>query len=170
MSYSIGRWGQYNVFKSYRPPALIHAEFSTQLNFSNQTEASGLEGWICIDQQLLEVGLSRGYNQRSFLEENQKLTWNHVPASGAGCKESLYPQCASYRAALVSDVPSLSPPGLTQTKASRSGSPVLVEKRSPNPVPITLHQSPQAFCLVGWTPFRADGTISLMCLSRERGW
>ena len=53
-----------------------------------------------------------------------------------------------------------SPPGLTQTKASSSELPVLVVGRTPKPVPITLHQSPQAFCLVGWTPFRAGIFVS----------
>lgn len=40
------------------------------------------------------------------------------------------------------DVPSHSPPGLIQTKASSRTSPVLVVGRTPNPVPFTLHQSP----------------------------
>ena len=48
-----------------------------------------------------------------------------------------------------------SPPGLIQTKASSYEFPVLVVGRTPKPVPFTLHQSPQAFCAVGWTPFRA---------------
>lgn len=50
---------------------------------------------------------------------------------------------------------SLSPPGLTQTKASSSTLPVSVVGRVPKPVPMTLHQSPQASCSVGSTPLRA---------------
>jgi len=109
---------------------------------------------VSVSQKLLEVGL--GLSVFDPFEEIDNHTWNQVPASGAGCRASLYPQCASYRGEEELDVPSLSPPGLTHTKASSSGSPVLVVGRTPKPVPMTLHQSPQAFCLVGWTPLRAE--------------
>lgn len=55
---------------------------------------------------------------------------------------SEWPQKLSYRVALVSLVPSDSPPGLTHTNASASSSPVLPVGRTPKPAPLTLHQSP----------------------------
>lgn len=48
-------------------------------------------------------------------------------------------QKESYRAALESLVPSLSPQGLTHTNASARESPV---GRTPKPAPLTSHQSP----------------------------
>lgn len=123
--------------------------------------STSLERRIGIHKQLLKIGL-QSVSEGTFImiikmtEHRLTPTSNHVPASGAGCKASLYPQCASYRDEVVSEVPSHSPPGLTQTNASSSTSPVSVVGRTPKPVPMTLHQSPQAFCLVGCTPFRAS--------------
>lgn len=65
----------------------------------------------------------------------------HKHAS-AGNLPSACPQKLSYRVALVSLVPSDSPPGLTHTNASASSSPVLPVGRTPKPAPLTLHQSP----------------------------
>lgn len=119
-----------------------------------------LKSWISVCEQLHEVGLQTEPRQsdRSIHSRPATLigqhTWNQVPASGAGCKASLYPQCASYRVAELSEVPSLSPPGFTQTKASTSASPVLVVGRTPKPVLMTLHQSPQACWPVGCFPLR----------------
>lgn len=66
-----------------------------------------------------------------------KYAWNQVPASGAGLRESDWPQWKSYRVALWSLVPSDSPPGLTQTKASSTSRPVSEVGRRPNPVPLS---------------------------------
>ena len=46
--------------------------------------------------------------------------------------------------ALLSLVPSDSPPGLPQTKASTYDEPVDAVGRTPNPAPLTLHQWPHS--------------------------
>lgn len=48
------------------------------------------------------------------------------------------------------EVPSDSPPGLTQMIASMSGLPVLVVGRVPKPVPLMLHQSPHCWRRFCW--------------------
>lgn len=140
---------------SMAPPAFRVRRWRTSPSFSEF-----LESWIGVGEQLHEVGLRAQSRQSHHPIHSQptsligKHTWNQVPASGAGCKASLYPQWASYRVAELSEVPSLSPPGFTQTKASTSASPVLVVGRSPKPVLMTLHQSPQACWPVGCLPLR----------------
>lgn len=71
----------------------------------------------------------------ALVKSCSKYAWNHVPASGAGCRASACLQWKSYRAAVVLLVPSHSPPGFTQTNASSSSRPVLLEGRVPKPVP-----------------------------------
>lgn len=68
-----------------------------------------------------------------------KYAWNQDPASGAGLRALALPQLPSYLTELVSDVPSDSAPGLTQTKASTRASPVSEVGLVPNPVPTALH-------------------------------
>ena len=62
-------------------------------------------------------------------------------------------QVLSKRGEELFEVPSDSPPGLTQTMASMSELPVLVVGRVPKPAPLMLHQSPHCWRMF-WTPER----------------
>ena len=48
---------------------------------------------------------------------------------------------------------------------------MLVVGRTPKPVPLRLHQSPQACWAVGWTPLRPEECVSKSCpCFVERSW
>lgn len=103
-----------------------------------------------------------------FIRELAGVPVQNVP----GWKDlpSECPQKLSYRVALVSLVPSDSPPGLTHTNASASSSPVLPVGRTPKPAPLTLHQSPPRNSQSAGS-VRTNGTfaVGLLTLSAEAG-
>ena len=126
---------------------------------------NALEGRIGVSQQLLEVSLEPCTRLRRRLQRIGETAMGVISSSGRIGSSLKYfvsfvlmsvlkGSCRSDRHT------SHSPPGLTHTNASSSEFPVLVVGRTPNPVPMTLHQSPHAFCLVGWTPLRADKYVS----------
>lgn len=55
----------------------------------------GSKGRIGVGQKLLKVCLEHSVSMLPSTSLQPTPTWNQVPASGAGCKASLYPQCAS---------------------------------------------------------------------------
>jgi hypothetical protein len=118
-----------------------------------------LKRWVGVrdqsDEVLLEpctgfrgglVGRSVKGVRPSFIQNKGKTTY-------------ATPQWVSYRGAEVSEVPSASPPGFTQTMASMSEDPVLRVGRMPKPAPLTLHHSPHSFRMF-WRPDRPWSTMN----------
>jgi len=119
------------------------------------------ERWVGIVQKLDEISLEPWSSLGRGLEcvcETAVV----IETSGRWVGSSLESLSArlSYLYLRLRKLTSHSPPGFTQTKASSRAFPVLVVGRTPKPVLMTLHQSPQASCEVGWTPFRACNLVS----------